>query len=101
MRRIYLLIFLILICASFAAQAQKSNVTGTVKDSEGEALVGANAEGPSAGSVTCPHCGGDELARKLSVFAAVGSSADAAPACGFTPGAGCGTCGGPQGTCGF
>jgi len=40
MRRIYLLIFLI--CASFAAQAQKVNVTGTVKDSEGEALVGAN-----------------------------------------------------------
>ena len=29
-------------CASFAAQAQKVNVTGTVKDSEGEALVGAN-----------------------------------------------------------
>jgi putative FmdB family regulatory protein len=67
-----------------------------------ETLVGANAEGPSATSVTCPHCGSAELARKLSVFAAVAGSQEAAPPCGLQPSAGCGgCCGGPGGSCDF
>jgi len=46
-------------------------------------------------SVECPKCGGSDVERKLSVFSARSTAAQAAPSSGSA----CGRCGDPDGPC--
>lgn len=64
-------------------------------DADFEELVRSARE---SGSVSCPKCGGKDVGRKISVFAAKSAAAKPSP---MPMGGGCGRCGDPQGPCGI